>query len=161
MLARQNKGIKKIVFQYKNGQVPKVEEEHNSLCSFGQKNSFYFFNELRECMCNPESVITLKSFTLNLSLNEVFALNNYSETINKQFDLNETVKFTETDWTKLYNRKSLAKLLLNYTSDELNPNLNKPIIEDYNGLIDQPLCKTLYCINFDNMPYSNQNYRNG
>lgn len=159
--ARHNKGIKKIEFKYKNGSIPKVVQEHNSLCTFGEHNSFYFYNQLAICMCNPESVITPKTFSLNISMNEIFALNHYAQSTNAVFDFENKIFFTTPDWSKLYNRKSVAKLLLKSRLGYLNAASNKDINEDYNGLIEQPLCKTLYCINFDEMPYSNLNYRNG
>ena len=103
-----------------------------------------------------------KTFSLNKSLNEVLAINHYAQGLNVEYDLEKKIGFTDPDWTYLYNRKSVAKLLMHSKLGDLNSNCNKDINEDYNGLIQQPLCKTLYCINFDDMPYSNfLNYRNG
>lgn len=161
-LARHNRGFKKIEFRYRNEILPNVIYEHNSLNTHGEKNAAYFYDQYMKSTDNiPGTVISFKNFCLNNSLSESIALYHYSTLKgNPIFRFDELVEFTDEPSFNEYRVDSKIRYAFNVRFMKYFTRSIKDY-DSFDGNIEEHACKTLFCVNFDNMPYSADAYRNG
>ena len=168
--ARHNKGFKRIELTYKNKKIPEVPTEHNSLCTYGDKNCNYFWDQLAKAIETQNSlssdktlktVLSKTNFCLNYSLSEAVALNHYSQKKNIPYELMRNIYFMDDVWLNTYLTKAKANILLNKYADEYHPKDRVEKIEDFENDIPDFQNKSIFTFNFDDMKYSYGLYRNG
>lgn len=162
-LARHNRGFKKIEFRYRNEIVPTVIYDHNSLNTHGDKNAAYFYDQYMKSTANLNgTVVSYRNFCLNNSLSESVGLYMFSKSTNDvKNSLKELIDYT--DPRSFYDYQINSKLLYAFNAGLKAYNKYKKIEEydKFDGYIDEFACRTIYTVNFDNMPYSADAYRNG
>jgi hypothetical protein len=163
--ARHNKGINRIIFEYRNLYLPDAidDRDRNSLTSIGQINGEYFWDQLSKAMNNNDSIITKGNFFMNHSLSESVALNKYSNDTNNIAKVNftEMMTYLDPDWTKKYLSRARAIKLRNILLGEYGKNKSMNEIEDFKGNIPDFQNKSLFTINFDDMFNAKGRYRVG
>jgi hypothetical protein len=161
--ARHNKGISRIIFEYKNSRKPDGINDinRNSLTTIGEDNGEYFWRELENTLTIKNSVLNKGNFFLNHSLSETTALYHYNtiKQLNLGIDFNKLYTYGNKEWLKKYFTRSKTHLL----KKKLNKKLyyKKKNIYDFTGNIVEFQNKSLFTLNFDNMFNSKGRYRVG
>ena len=163
--ARHNKGINRIIFEYRNLTLPDAldDRDRNSLTTIGPNSGDYFWDQLSKAMNNNEGVITKGNFFMNHSLSEAVALNKFNIDNNNMFHFkfDDMITYIDPDWTKKYLARSRAIKLKNILLGEYGKNKSVDEIEDFKGNIPDFQNKTLFTINFDEMFNAKGRYRVG
>lgn len=175
-LSRHNKGIKRLEFIWNHITYPEVIQDHNSLTNIDKDyNVEYFWNEFSKSVENinlkdsnnpcDKLIINKQNFTINKSLSELVALFQYIklENISKETNEAELFKIYDDEWIDKYKQQSILYHICNNVNKTLPTYLNNEIYEldDFSGYMDDFQCKTIFALNFDDMPYSYGQFRNG
>jgi hypothetical protein len=170
-LSRYNMGIKNIFFKQAGAQYPpNTGKEHDSLTTFGSKNSKFFFDELLKCFGRNHwdedtLLINNTNFCLNYDSSHAWALYDISkrkkddkaDSFNPIFNRNS---FTNPEWANQYISEYKQKYIFN-TQVPVPLSYHTNQISNLNNYLPNIQSKCIYALNFETVPHSYGLYRTG